>query len=245
MPSIGNRSRDTDELRSSSEPAAQSATFVLNGEYWMIGYRGSHFPLRSSLGLGYIYRLLQSPGVELHALDLETGFIPGATAKVRDLNQESFRNEEDFSLSHPGDAGPLLDQRAKQELRRRILELREELDECQEKDDYERGEKVESEIEAITRYLSQAIGLGGRDRRAGSTAERARLNVSRAIRAAIQKIAEHHASLGEFLGSRVKTGSFCCYLPNPRVPIDWKLTAEAAVDTSAAVFGAYGAIFCR
>src|SRR6202022_2626514 len=63
------------------------------------------------------------------------------------------------------------------------------------------------------------------------TAERARLNVSRAIRAAIQKIAEHDASLGEFLGSRIRTGSFWFFPPNPRLPIEGKLTLETPEPT--------------
>src|SRR5215472_14650769 len=93
--------------------------------------------------------------------------------------------------------------------------------------DYQRGAKVESEIEFLTRELAQAVGLGGRDRRAGSTAERARLNVTRSIRAAIQRISEHDAELGELLGSSIRTGSFCRYLPNPQVPITWKFFAES------------------
>ena len=42
------------------------------------------------------------------------------------------------------------------------------------------------------REMARAVGLGGRDRRAGSAAERARLNVTRAIKSALQKISEHN-----------------------------------------------------
>src|SRR5262249_28961558 len=82
------------------------------------------------------------------------------------------------------------------------------------------------EIEALTHQLAQAVGLGGRDRRTGSAAERARLNVTRAIRAAIQKIAEQSAPLGELLGGDIRTGSFCSYIPNPKAPIHWQFVVE-------------------
>jgi hypothetical protein len=44
--------------------------------------------------------------------------------------------------------------------------------------------------------LARAVGLRGRARRAGSHAERARINVSRAIAAAPEKIAARHPVLG-------------------------------------------------
>jgi hypothetical protein len=98
----------------------------------------------------------------------------------------------------------MLDAQVKQEYRRRLRELREELEELRQRGHHDRGEKVDSEIDFIEREIVRAVGLGGRDRRAGSVAERARLNVTRAIKSALQKIAEHHAALGELLeGSSV------------------------------------------
>jgi hypothetical protein len=74
----------------------------------------------------------------------------------------------------------------------------------------------------VKHELSRAIGLGGRHRKAGSAAERARVNVSRAIAAAVKKIAEEHPALGEHLAARVHTGTFCSYPPDPLVVVDWK-----------------------
>jgi hypothetical protein len=73
------------------------------------------------------------------------------------------------------------------------------------------------------RELSRAVGLGGRDRRAGSASERARVAVTRAVRQAMARISEQHTELGEHLDRTIRTGTYCSYLPDPRVPADWDL----------------------
>ena len=82
------------------------------------------------------------------------------------------------------------------------------------------AEKVAVESKEIQRELLRSLGLRGRDRRAGSEAERARINATRHLRAAIERIAEHHDALGKLLGESIRTGTFCSYLP--KVAIDWK-----------------------
>ena len=37
------------------------------------------------------------------------------------------------------------------------------------------------------------------------------------------RVAENDAELGRHLDTTVRTGTFCSYLPDPRVPIDWQL----------------------
>ena len=48
-----------------------------------------------------------------------------------------------------------------------------------------------------------------------------RIAVTRALRRAIERIAEHDPSLGEHLMRSVRTGAFCCYAPSPRDPVTW------------------------
>jgi hypothetical protein len=72
-----------------------------------------------------------------------------------------------------GAAGEMLDEQAKAAYRRRLSELREELEEAKELGRVDRAEQAEEEIEALTRELSRAVGLGGRNRRAASASERA------------------------------------------------------------------------
>jgi len=75
----------------------------------------------------------------------------------------------------------------------------------------------------LVRELSRAIGLGGRDRRAGSASERARVSVTRAVRQALARVREHHAPLADHLERVLRTGAHCSYAPDPRVPVSWTL----------------------
>ena len=148
-------------------------------------------------GLGYLARLLAQPGREVHVLDL-TG---GAGA----------------------DAGPVLDERAKREYRQRVRELQGEIEEAESWNDPERAARAQVELDALIRQLAAAVGLGGRGRPAASSPERARVSVRKAIANAIARIAEHDADLGLLLSTTIRTGSYCSYTPDPRLPVDWSV----------------------
>jgi hypothetical protein len=109
------------------------------------------------------------------------------------------------------------------------------LDEIRANGDYGRAEKVQTEIDFLERELVRAVGLGNRDRRANSNAERARLSVTRAIKGALAKIAEHHVVLGQLLRDSIKTGICCTYSPQPNDVPEWRFEVEAAEAATAAV----------
>ena len=46
--------------------------------------------------------------------------------------------------------------------------------------------------------------------------------MTRAIRQAITRIAEHHPQLGEHLSRTIRTGTYCAYMPDPRAPAGWR-----------------------
>jgi len=208
-----------------------TALFALNGENWTVGYAGNTFSLRASKGLAYIHRLLGNPREEFHSLDLLSG--SGAQFTPESSTFETSSTETDLSVGRLGDAGEMLDSKAKQDYKRKLLDLRENLEDVRERGNTERAEEIESEIEFLAREISRAVGLGGRDRRAGSAAERARLNVTRAIKAALQKISEHHQALAELLEKSIKTGSYCSYSPTPRSEIKWQLSTEGKPQSTA------------
>jgi hypothetical protein len=89
--------------------------------------------------------------------------------------------------------------------------------------DADRAERARSEREFIAHELAAAVGLGGRDRVAASPSERARVNVTRAIKSSLGRIAAQSSALGRHLEKTVKTGTYCSYEPDPRVPVAWKL----------------------
>ena len=120
----------------------------------------------------------------------------------------------------------MLDDQAKAAYRRRLSELREELEEAKELGNVERAEQAEEEIDALTRELSRAVGLGGRNRRAASASERARQSITKTIKAVVERIAQSDAALGDILSRCIRTGTFCSYQPDPDFPIAWEFAAD-------------------
>lgn len=187
-----------------------------DGEVWRIEYAGERFRLRDSKGLQHLALLLAEPGREWHVLDLVAAGA-GADVDVRPHGVDELPR-----ANRGSDAGPILDAAAKVAYRRRIEDLRDMVDEGRAWGDLERVARAEEELDAVASELSRAVGLGGRDRRMGSEAERARVNVTRTIRAALLRIDEHSAELGHHLASTVRTGTFCVYDPDRRLPVSWR-----------------------
>ena len=88
---------------------------------------------------------------------------------------------------------------------------------------FQRGARPDAEREFLLRELARAVSFRGRNRRAGSASERARSAVTRAVRQGLSRIREQNASLGEHLDRTIRTGTYCAYLPDSRVPVGWKL----------------------
>ena len=106
-----------------------------------------------------------------------------------------------------------LDGAARAAYRRRIEALREEIADAEVDGRHEVAEARHAELEALVGQLAQAFGLGGRDRPQASAAERARLNVTRALRSAITRLAEALPAAGAALDRGVQTGRYCVYRP--------------------------------
>jgi hypothetical protein len=94
-----------------------------------------------------------------------------------------------------------------------VRALREEMDEAEELGDRSRIDDLRQEFDFISGELSRAYGLGGRERPQGKAAERARVNVRRRIKDAIERIEEQLPGAGRYLENTVKTGSYCRYSP--------------------------------
>jgi tetratricopeptide (TPR) repeat protein len=180
--------------------------FRREGDFWSVVFEKQTVRLRDLKGLHYLARLLADPGREFHVMDLVSG-----------------DRAQPVMLPGGGDAGEVLDARAKQAYRRRLAEIEEDLEEARTMGNAQRAAQAEAEREFLVRELARAVGLGGRDRRAGSVSERARASVTRAVRQAMARIREHNSSLGEHLDRAIRTGTYCAYLPDSRVRGDWQV----------------------
>jgi tetratricopeptide (TPR) repeat protein len=209
--------------------------FRKEGDYWRVGYDGTAVRLKDIRGFGYIAHLLRHPDTEFHVLDLYGGIASQREEEIIHTVNGSPRPDEDFEkagmhIAGPGDAGEMLDPQAKLAYRRRLVELREELAEAKRLGKVERAEQAEQEMDALSRELSRAVGLGGRDRVAASASERARQSVTKSIRSTLDRIAQADVTLSELLSRGIKTGTFCSYRPAPDFSVAWEFAETTFED---------------
>jgi non-specific serine/threonine protein kinase len=200
----------------SSLPPHEESLFLRQNDYWTIRYHGHAALLKSTRGLHYLAVLLRNPGREFHVRELLTRPMDVSTPAAAVAANRRVRG----GLY---DGVPVLDAQAKAEYKCRVTDLRQDLNQAERFNDLQRKTKVKNELQAIADHLASAVGLGGRDRKTSSDAERARSAVSKCIKQAIQKIGEAIPSLGYHLAARIKTGYFCSYNPHPDRPVAWKL----------------------
>ena len=175
-------------------PAVDYFRLSRDGEVWVCACEGRDFRLRDSRGMQMLAQLMSMPGREIHVLDLAG---PSEEGEVVDS----------------GDCGELLDERARRDYRQRLESLRAEIEDAESRHDSAAAEAAREELEVLSTELSRAFGLGGRARRAGSNVERARVNVQRRLKHAIDRIARECPAAGRHLEWAVHTGSFCSYQP--------------------------------
>ena len=195
-------------------PDRGSAVFRREGEYWTVSWQGNLVRLKDAKGFHYIKYLLANAGRQVPAGELAS---LGKTPHARPAEFETRR--QTITL---GDDGPIFDINARESYRSRIAELREELAEAEELNDTGRTERLRWELEQLGDQVAAAVGLGGRIRTTGSHRERARLMVTKAIKAAIARVSSSNAALGHHLATCVKTGNLCAYDPGPH-DLSWQL----------------------
>jgi hypothetical protein len=196
-------------------PAADQALFLRKHDYWIIRYQGRTAFLKSTRGLYYLAVMLHDPAREFHVTELLDRAMDVLSLAAAVAANGRVRRGLYATI-------PVLDAKAKAELKSRLNDLRQDLNEAERFHDFQRKTQTQNELHAIAEYLASAVGLGGRDRNTSSDAERARSAVTKCIKKAIQKIGDAIPSLGCHLAARIKTGYFCSYNPHPDRPVAWK-----------------------
>ena len=202
-------------------PAVAGDVFRKECDYWTIVFGAHTTRLKDAKGLHYIAHLLRHPEREFHARDLMA--LVGDPAGDIARRSLAMGDGQLVPCADLGNAGVLLDARAKADYKHRLNDLREELEEAERFNDPGRVSRARAEMEFITNQLANAIGLGGRNRFAASEAERARLAVTKRIKAALAKIRDANPALAQHLGAAITTGYFCSYAPKADTPTSWSL----------------------
>ena len=191
LDALGSAARPASSPPPSRSSAPPTIAIERDGELWSVTSERGVLRMRDAKGLHFLAHLVRHPHQEFHVSQLAAqGEAPEA-----------------------GDAGAVLDPKAKAAYARRVEDLRDEVEEATAFSDRARADRARAELDAIARELARAVGLGGRDRKAASRTERARINVQRRIRDAIERIREQDPALGRYLEASMKTGTYCSYAP--------------------------------
>jgi TolB-like protein/Tfp pilus assembly protein PilF len=174
------------------EKDARPARFSPDGDHWLVSYDQRTVRIKDMKGCRDIALLLGSARERIHCME-----IAGRMAE--------------------GHAGEALSARARAECQRRLRELRTDIEEAERDHDLGRQQALSGELSRLTAQLTAALGLGGRSRRLGDPAEKARTAVTWRIRTAIKKIGQAHPELGRHLEASIRTGAFCTYAPERAV----------------------------
>lgn len=188
-------------VTTSPAPSADEWLLQRDGDDWLLEAGTETARLRDGRGMDYLRALLAAPGQEIAALDLVAG---GAGLRVPD-----------------GD--PLLDDTARAAYRQRLRTLDDQLAGADRTGDAGRARDINAERTALLAELRRAGGLGGRPRGHGGEAERARVNATRALRAAVGRVEAAAPLAGAHLRASLRTGRFMRYQPAPDGPARWNV----------------------
>ena len=128
------------DLRQPRSTGPDEGVFRKEGDFWTITYGGRTFRLHDMKGLAYIAHLLAHAGERIHVHDL-LATVEGTAAGDGRIRMAAERARQDGLevVRELGDAGEALDLRARGEYRRRLGELRAELEDAEGQNDPGRG----------------------------------------------------------------------------------------------------------
>lgn len=178
--------------------------FRFDGSVWVLRFAGHTAHLPDAKGLRDLHTLLGHPGHDISSLELFGAPDAGVARAAAKLG-----------------ADPLLDDTAKTAYRHRLDTLDAEIERALAHGDDERASHLDGERAALLDQLRVAAGLGGRTRRLGDDAERARKTVSSRVRDSLRRVARVHPELAEHLRAGVALGTVCRYAPAREVA--WRL----------------------
>jgi tetratricopeptide (TPR) repeat protein len=188
-------------LLASLTPPAGEWTLRRDGPDWLLAAGDERVRLRDGRGMAYLRALLAAPGREITALDLVAGGAGLAAAA----------------------AEPMLDTAARDAYRRRLAALDDVLEAADATGDSDRAQQAAAERDALLGELRRATGLGGHDRGVSGADERARVNVTRTLRSALDRITGAAPKAGAHLSASIHTGRACRYQPAPGGPRHWRV----------------------
>ncbi|WP_291320875.1 hypothetical protein, partial [Desulfonatronospira sp.] len=146
---------------------------------------------------------------------------PGQKSEYSDYSREQL-DKKGMDIKNTQDGFRMSTQETINNYKSKIYKLNDEIKDAIEIGNNDKALKLRAEKEAIEDGLSKVLGLSGRIRTVGSDGEKARKNVQRSIRRALDYMAEKKANeLSSYLNAHITTGDECCFKKDPET--SWKI----------------------
>jgi hypothetical protein len=171
---------------------------VRNAQGWSLRAGGETAHLPPSRGLEALATLVSHPHQEIDAVVLDGGDPALADAPL-----------------------PSIDDAARRAYRARLNHLDALLDRADAAGDVAAAHRLTAERDALLDELRRATGLAGRDRKRSGDRERARVNVTRNLKRAVDRIGQTAPTAAEHLAASLRTGLVCRYEPGATGPDRW------------------------
>ncbi|NUM33517.1 MAG: hypothetical protein HUU50_03170 [Candidatus Brocadiae bacterium] len=176
--------------------------FKKSGDYWTLAYKGEKKEVKDSKGMGYIAYLIRNRNKKIHVIELNKSEKGKNSIRERDAIEEGLG----YSNSHHAPS----DHQAREEYKKRLLELSEERKEAEKDHDWSKLEKIDEETEKIGK-CSKAKFCSSPEN------DKLRKSVSNAIERALKNIEKHLPSLAKHLENAIQRGTICIYQPDEEI----------------------------
>jgi hypothetical protein len=139
--------------------------FTTSGDGYEISAFGVRGHFKGSVGLDYLFQLIQAPGRPVPIVEL--------------LSKKGARPADNTPSKQP-----VLDEDYKRQLKESLEDLEAKLDKAKKNNGHGEIKRITPEIEHLMSTMRSAVGIGGRDRGLNDTLDKRRSAISMAIRRA-------------------------------------------------------------
>ena len=208
---------DVSEFEGQATPGNR---FALEGEFYSVTFDGRRFTIKKTVGMQYIVTLLSAPGKDFSACDLfqDAGRAP--------LPRQSATGGDTMDAGLRLDCmvqDPIVDGEAIRNIKKRISELVQEIEEAEANSNMERALLLRAKKESIEEQVYKATRPGGGAKAFRNDQARMIASVSKAISRGIDRIGSHDPDLAEHLRQSIKPVS-PPYAYRPGKEISWVVT---------------------
>jgi len=214
------RTEDKKESTANIDSQQKNNVFKPNGDFWTIIFQDEVLPLvKHNKRMLYLYELLKSPKKKISALELCQ--IVNKTTQ-QDTRPETPKNDASKSkkaMSYE-ESFAVLDKESIKNYEKNLNQLDASLETAKKNNDLAEQERLQGERDTVIGQLKANTGIGGKLRKFGGDAKKAKDTVSKAISRAKNDIKHHNEKLFQHLENSVRLSNDCSYNPEPS--IDWQ-----------------------